>query len=57
MTKEEMVEMYGAEIPEKYRGWVINRTPPWDKDHYLAVLKVAKGYSYDITDEDKPAVS
>lgn len=52
MTKDEQLKHFGMEIPEKYRGYVLGRTPPWSIEYYTAVLGVAESYNYDLSEKE-----
>lgn len=57
MTKEQEIAFYGAEIPEKYRGWVLGRNPPWTIEYYTACLAIAQSCDYTLKIEKETKVA
>lgn len=48
MTKEEQIEEFGMEIPDKYLGYIKGRN--WTKEYIEKVIKIAENYN---SDEEK----
>ena len=52
MTKEEQIEEFGMEVPEKFHGFLLGQNPPWNKERILKAMEIAEKYTNHEKEKD-----